>query len=408
MNIAVDLPPFRQALRLAEIEVSEILAITAEAGRRKAAGRPVIVLGTGEPDFDTPDNIKEAAIAAIRAGDTKYTALDGTPALKAAIARRTSTATGAEVTPSMVTVSTGAKQVIFNAMMATVNPGDEVIVATPYWTSYSDIIRIAGATPIEVPCHGANGFLLRADALKAALSERTAWLFLNAPSNPSGASYDAESLGAILDVLADHPRCWLLFDEIYEHIAYGGAHVNPYALKHAMAARTLLVNGVSKAYAMTGWRIGYGIGDPRLIKAMAVVQSQSTSCPSSVSQAAALEALSGTQEFLQSRRDSFRDRRDFCLQALKSIEGIDCIAPDGAFYLFASCAGLIGRRTPQGDVLTDDRHFARWLLDEVDVAVIPGSAFGLSPYFRISYATSMEELREAMSRIQNACARLTA
>lgn len=407
MDTLVNSSSFRPAERLAQIAVSEILKITGHASELKRQGRDVIILGAGEPDFDTPDNIKEAAARAIAAGQTKYTALDGTAELKAAIRSKFKAENGLEFEQNQITVSAGAKQILYNAMMATLDPGDEVIIPTPFWTTYADIVLIAGGRPILVPCQEDNGFRLAADDLEAAITPRTRWLMLNSPSNPSGAAYSAEQYRPILDVLVRHPHVWLMVDDMYEHIVYGDFQfVTPAALEPVLAARTLTINGVSKAYAMTGWRIGYAGGPTALIKAMAVVQSQSTSCPSSVSQAAAVEALTGPQHILAVRRDSFRERRDAVVIALNNIAGIRCRLPEGAFYTYASVEGLIGRKTPDGAAIESDSDFASYLLRDADVAVVPGSAFGLSPYFRISYATSMEELVEACRRISVAVSNL--
>ncbi len=395
------------ANRIAAIGVSEILQIGAKSQAMKRAGAPVIILGAGEPDFDTPDHVKDAATAAMGRGETKYTALDGTPDLKAAICRKFARENGLEVTPAQLTVSAGAKQVIYNAMMATLNPGDEVIIPTPYWTTYSDIVRLAEAVPVLVPCDDASGFRLQAAQLAAAITPRTRWLMLNSPSNPSGAAYSAADYRPLLDVLLTAPHVWLMVDDMYEHITYGDfSFVTPAALEPRLRDRTLTVNGVSKAYAMTGWRIGYATGPEALIKAMAVIQSQSTSCPSSISQAAAAAALDGTQDFLADRTASFQARRDFVVAALNAIPGIACRNPEGAFYTFANCGGLMGRQTPDGKTLTTDREFCAWLLETAHVATVPGAAFGLSPYFRISYATSMAELTTALERIARACASL--
>ena len=399
---------FQPAARVADLGVSEILAITARAGALKRAGRPVIILGAGEPDFDTPDHIKEAAIAAIRQGQTKYTALDGTPELKQAIRRKFQRENGLDFAQDQVTAGAGAKQILYNAMMATLNDGDEVIIPTPCWTSYFDIVRIAGGVPVAVPCSGGDGFRLTADALQAAITPRTRWLLLNSPSNPTGSAYGADDYRPIIEVLMRHQHVWLMVDDMYEHITYDDFRfVTPLALDPALRDRCLTVNGVSKAYAMTGWRLGYAGGPADLIQAMAVVQSQSTSCPSSVTQAAAISALDGPQDLLAIRRDSFARRRDLVVDALNTIEGVECRRPEGAFYAFASCAGMIGRVTPDGFRINSDRDFCAWLLDSADVAVVPGSAFGLSPYFRISYATSEAKLTEALSRIATACATLT-
>lgn len=399
---------FRPANRLSAIGVSEILKISGLAAAMKRQGQDIIILGAGEPDFDTPESIKDAAERAMRAGATKYTALDGSPELKAAIRAKFKRDNGLDFAQDEITVSAGAKQVLFNAMMATINPGDEVIIPTPFWVTYADIVAIAGGTPVLVPCSEANGFRLQGDALERAITSRTRWLMLNSPSNPSGAAYSETDYRPILDVLIKHPHVWLMVDDIYEHVIYDDFRfVTPAAIDPALRSRTLTVNGVSKAYAMTGWRIGYGAGPSPLIRAMAVVQSQSTSCPSSVSQAAAIEALNGPQDFIRDRCRSFQQRRDLVVGALNAIDGINCRMPDGAFYTFASCAGLIGKITPDGQTLRNDTDFAEYLLRAVGVAVIPGSAFGLAPYFRISYATSAAELEDACQRIACAAAQLS-
>lgn len=399
---------FTSAQRLATLNVSEILRIGSRAATLKREGHPVIVLGAGEPDFDTPDNIKAAAVAAIMEGDTKYTVLDGTPTLKAAVIAKYQRDSGLAFSPGEISIACGAKQVIYNAMMATLNPGDEVIIPMPYWTTYSAIVEIAGGIPVLIRCDDASGFRLQAEQLRAAITPRTRWLMLNSPSNPTGAAYREEDYRPLLDVLLDAPHVWLMSDEIYEHIVYDDfPFVTPLEVEPRLRSRCLIVNGVSKAYAMTGWRIGYGAGPAPLIHAMAVVQSQATSNPTSIAQAASVEALNGPQEILRERAESFRERRNFVVAALNAIEGINCRVPEGAFYTFASCAGLIGARTPQGNVIVSDREFCSWILETSHVAMVPGAAFGLSPYFRISYATSMDELREALGRITAACAALT-
>lgn len=398
---------FRRAQRIAPIEVSEILRIGALATERRKQGRPVIVLGAGEPDFETPDHIKEAAIAALRAGQTRYTVLDGTAELKDAIRGKFQRENGLMLTADEVFAGAGAKQVMHNALMATLDPGDEVILAAPYWTSYADMVLIASGRPVPVSCDGRNGFRLAARDLEAAITPRSRWLMLNAPSNPTGATYSAAELRPLLDVLLRHPHVWLMSDDIYEHLRYDGSRfVTAAQLEPALAPRTLTVNGVSKAYAMTGWRLGYGAGPAPLVAAMRVVQSQSTSNPCSISQAAAIAALTGPQDHLVEWRDRFRRRRDRVVASLNAIDGVHCAVPGGAFYVFASCAGLIGRRAPAGATIADDAAFCRYLLDTVDVAVVPGSCFGLAPYFRISYAAADAALEEACERIARACSEL--
>jgi aspartate aminotransferase len=395
---------FVPAQRVRAIGVSEILRITDHANALKRAGRPVIVLGAGEPDFDTPEHILAAAARAMARGDTRYTVLDGSPAMKAAVQLKFRRDNGLDFALNEISVGAGAKQVIFNALMASLNPGDEVILPAPYWTSYADIVQICGGVPVSVPCSEADGFRMTAAQLEAAITPRTRWLFLNSPSNPSGAAYSAAQLAPLCEVLLRHPAVWVLADDIYEHILYDGlAFATPAAVEPRLRERTLTVNGVSKAYAMTGWRVGYGAGPRALIAAMAVVQSQSTSCPSSVSQAAAIEALTGPQGIVAERRASFQHRRDFVVTALNRAPGLHCRVPEGAFYTFASCAGMLGRRTPGGVLLQTDSDFCSYLLQDYEVAVVPGSVFGLAPYFRISYATSMAQLEEACARIAAAC-----
>ncbi|WP_019655445.1 pyridoxal phosphate-dependent aminotransferase [Variovorax atrisoli] len=395
---------FEPARRVRAIGVSEILRITDHANALKRAGRPVIVLGAGEPDFDTPQNVRDAAVQAIGRGDTRYTVLDGSPAMKAAVQLKFRRDNALDFALDEISVSAGAKQVIFNALMASLDPGDEVILPAPYWTSYADIVQICGGVPVPVAGTEANGFRLDAAQLEAAITPRTRWLFLNSPSNPSGAAYSADQLKPLCEVLLRHPQVWVLADDIYEHILYDGlAFATPAAAEPRLRERTLTVNGVSKAYAMTGWRVGYGAGPRALIAAMAVVQSQTTSCPSSVSQAAAIEALTGPQDIVAERCADFQARRDFVVAALNRAPGLRCRVPEGAFYTFASCAGVLGRHTRGGMLLRSDSDFCRYLLQDFEVAVVPGSVFGLAPYFRISYATSMAQLREACERIQAAC-----
>ncbi|MBB4569299.1 pyridoxal phosphate-dependent aminotransferase [Rhizobium leucaenae] len=398
---------FRPASRIASIGVSKILQIGARANAMKRDGLPVIILGAGEPDFDTPDNVKEAAKAAIDRGETKYTALDGTPELKKAIAAKFQRENDVDYALDEITVATGAKQILFNAFMASINPGDEVIIPTPYWTSYSDIVEVCGGVPVLIPCDAEGGFRLKADQLEKAITPKTRWLLLNSPSNPSGAAYSEADYRPLIKVLLRHPHVWLMVDDMYEHIVYDGfKFVTPVAIERRLKERTLTINGVSKAYAMTGWRIGYAGGPKALIKAMAVIQSQATSCPCSVSQAASVEALNGPQDFLKGRQASFKHRRDLVVSALNAIPGITCRVPEGAFYTFAGCGGVIGKTTPKGKRIEADSDFTDYLLEGAHVAVVPGSAFGLSPYFRISYATSETELAEALRRISEACSKL--
>ena len=404
INATVKEAGFKPASRISSIGVSEILKIGARAQAMKREGKPVIILGAGEPDFDTPDYVKQAACEAIQRGETKYTALDGTPELKKAIREKFQRENGLAYEQDEITIATGAKQILFNAMMATIDAGDEVVIPTPYWTSYSDIVQICEGKPVLIPCDAASGFRLTADKLEAAITPKTRWVLLNSPSNPSGAAYSATDYRPLLDILLNHSHVWLMVDDMYEHIVYDDfAFVTPVALEPALKSRTLTINGVSKAYAMTGWRIGYAGGPKALIKAMAVIQSQATSCPSSVSQAASVEALNGPQDFFKERRESFQARRDLVVSALNAIDGIDCRVPEGAFYTFAGCDGLIGKTTPKGKRIETDSDFTDYLLEEAHVAVVPGSAFGLSPYFRISYATSVVELKEGMARIAAAC-----
>jgi len=395
---------FHAAQRIAAIGVSEILKITAIAAQRKQGGRPVVALAAGEPDFDTPDFIKDAATRAMREGQTKYTVLDGSPAVKEAICEKFERDNGLIFRPDEISVSSGSKQVINNALMATLDQGDEVIMAAPYWVSYADIVRLCGGTPVVIPCSENNGFRLMPEDLEKAITARTRWIIFNSPGNPTGALYSVQDYRRLLDVVARHPQVWVLADDIYEHIIYdGAAFATPAQCAPELRDRILTVNGLSKAFAMTGWRLGYGAGPGPLIKAMAVVQSQSTSCPSSISQAAAIAALLGPLDIVRERCDAFAGRRDFVVSRLNAMPGIRCPNPQGAFYVYANCAGVLGRRMPDGPVLKTDEDFASYLLLSWDVAVVPGSAFGLAPYFRISYATSVQELDEALGRISAAC-----
>jgi aspartate aminotransferase len=389
------------------IQPSPTLAVTRRAMELKAAGRDIIGLGAGEPDFDTPDFVKEAAIAAIRAGQTKYTAVDGTPELKDAIRAKFARDNGLTYAADQITVNSGGKHTIFNAMIATLDPGDEVVIPAPYWVSYPDIVLLAGATPVIVPCGSNAAYKMTPDALDAAITPKTKWLIFNSPSNPTGAAYTRTELRALADVLLRHPHVWLLSDDMYEHIVYDGFEFATLAqLEPALFERTLTVNGASKAYAMTGWRIGYAGGPAPLIKAIAKIQSQSTSNPCSISMAATVAALNGDQSFLTERNAAFRIRRDLVVGGLNAIPGLHCPTPEGAFYVYPDCAGLIGRTTPDGKVLTDDEAVTAYLLDAEGVAVVQGAAFGGSPAFRISYATSDALLTEACARIARAVDRL--
>lgn len=383
------------------------MAVTAKAAELRAAGKDVIGLGAGEPDFDTPDNIKEAAIEAIRAGDTKYTKVDGTPACKAAVIEKFSRENGLSFEANQITVNSGGKHTIYNAMMATLNPGDEVVIPTPYWVSYPDITLLAGGTPVFVHTSIATNFKMTPENLEAAITPKTKWLIFNSPSNPSGAAYTEDEIKALGEVLKRHEHVWIFSDDIYEHVVYEGFTFKTIAqVVPEIAHRTLTMNGVAKAYAMTGWRIGYAGGDAKLIKAMAKVQSQSTSNPSSISQAATVAALTGPQDFLAERAAVFQGRRDLVVELLNAAEGLDCPTPEGAFYVYPSLAGCIGKKTPSGKTIETDEDFVTYMLEDYGVAAVHGEAFGLSPHFRVSYATSTEALKEACTRIQEACSKL--
>lgn len=393
--------------RLSAVRPSPTIAITRLANELRRQGRDVIGLSQGEPDFDTPQHVKEAAKAAIDAGQTKYTDVDGTPELKRAIVQKFKNENGLSYDVSQISGGTGGKQVLYNALCATLDEGDEVIIPAPYWVSYPDMVLLAGGKPVIVSCGEAEGFKLSAEALRRAITARTKWLVLNSPSNPTGAGYSAAELEALGRVLLDHPGVMVLTDDMYEHIRYDGwEFATIAAVEPRLFDRVLTCNGVSKAYAMTGWRIGYAGGPAWLIKAMATIQSQSTTNPSSVSQAAAIAALTGPLDFLAERNAVFQERRDLCLTAFNSTPGLSCRTPDGAFYLFPSCAGMIGRRRADGRTIDTDVDFATFLLEEASVAVVPGSAFGLAPYFRISFATATERLSAACERIAEACGRL--
>ncbi|MGH6895733.1 MAG: pyridoxal phosphate-dependent aminotransferase [Geminicoccaceae bacterium] len=390
--------------RMAAIKPSPTIAVSNLARELKAAGRDVIGLGAGEPDFDTPDHVKAAAIAAIHGGQTKYTAVDGTPELKAAIVAKFARENGLEYRTDQISVGAGGKQIIYNALMATLDPGDEVIIPAPYWVSYPDMTLLAGGTPVVVRCPEQAGFKLQPEDLEQAITARTKWLILNSPNNPTGAAYARDELRGLTDVLVRHEHVWLLSDDIYEHLVYDGFEfVTPAALEPRLKDRCLTMNGVAKAYAMTGWRIGYGGGPVDLIRAMAKIQSQSTTNPCSISQAAAVAALNGRHDFIAERARIFKERRDLVVDLLNQAPGLRCHRPEGAFYVYPSCAGVIGRRTPDGTELADSEGFARYLLEAEGVAAVHGAAFGLDPYLRISYATATELLEDACRRIVRAC-----
>ncbi len=398
--------PFLSAT-LTRVKPSPTIAVTTKAQELKAAGRDIIGLGAGEPDFDTPQNIKDAAIAAIRSGKTKYTAVDGIPELKQAICAKFLRENGLTYTPDQVTVGTGGKQVLYNAFMATLNPGDEVIIPAPYWVSYPDMVLLAGGTPVVIEGKLEAAFKITAEQLEAAITPATKWFLFNSPSNPTGAGYSWGELKALTDVLLRHPHVWCMTDDMYEHLVFDDfVFCTPAQVEPQLYDRTLTVNGVSKAYAMTGWRIGYAAGPVPLIKAMGKVQSQSTSNPCSISQYAAVEALNGTQDFLAPNRALFQRRRDLVVSMLNQAKGITCPRPEGAFYVYPSIAACIGKTSAAGALITDDEAFATALLEETGVAVVFGAAFGLSPNFRISYATSDEALEQACRRIQSFCAGL--
>ena len=384
---------------LKRIKPSPTIAVTQKARELRAAGKDVIGLGAGEPDFDTPDNVKRAAIKAIKNGDTKYTAVDGTPALKKAIINKFKRENNLTYTADQITVGTGGKQVLYNAFMATLNKGDEVIIPAPFWVSYPDMVLLAGGKPKIVKCSEADGFKLTPKSLKKAITKNTKWLILNSPSNPTGAGYTKKEINDLAKVLIKHKNVHILSDDIYEHISYDNFKFYTIAQVSKLKDRTLTMNGVSKSYAMTGWRIGYAAGPKDIIKAIGKIQSQSTSNPSSISQAAAVEALNGNQSFIKKRSKAFKERRNFVVKSLNAINGISCLTPNGAFYVFPSCKGLLNKKTG----LKTDTDFVQKLLEKSNVAVVQGSAFGLEGYFRISYATSMQNLKKAMERIRSFC-----
>ena len=384
---------------LKRIKPSPTIAVTSKAREMRAAGKDVIGLGAGEPDFDTPDNIKDAAIEAIKKGETKYTAVDGTPKLKKAIQGKFSRENNLSYGLDQISVGTGGKQVLYNVFMATLNPGDEVIIPAPYWVSYPDMVLLAGGKPKIIKCSEKNEFKITPAELKKAIGRKTKWLIINSPSNPTGSCYTKKEIEDLSKILIKNKNVYILSDDIYEHITYDNFKFFTIAQIKALKDRTLTMNGVSKSYSMTGWRIGYGAGPKDIIKAVAKIQSQSTTNPSSISQAAAVEALNGTQDFIKIRADSFKERRDYVVETLNSINGLSCLKPSGAFYVFPNCKKLLGKKTK----LKSDKEFVEKLLEKAEVAVVQGSAFGLNGYFRISYATSMDNLKKALDRIKNFC-----
>jgi len=394
--------------RLTRVKPSPTMAMTALATELQLAGRDIIGLSQGEPDFDTPANIREAAIAAIRRGETRYTVFDGRIELKRAVSLKFKRENGLDYEPSQITVGSGGKQVLFNALVATINRGDEVVIPAPFWVSYPEMVLLCDGTPVPVPCPHNNGFKMRPEDLDAAITPRTKWLILNSPSNPSGAAYSAADLQGLAEVLLRHEHVWVMTDDMYEHLVYDDFAFKTIAeVEPRLYERTLTVNGVSKAYCMTGWRIGYGGGSRQLIKAMGAIQSNSTANPCSISQAASIEALTGPQDFIPVHNRSFKERRDLVVDKINLIPGLFCPRPEGAFYVYPSCAGVIGKRTADGKTIANDEDFVRYLLEETGVAVVHGEAFGLSPHFRISYATSPEILQEACARIDRACRALS-
>jgi len=394
--------------RTMRIKPSATMAVTDKARALKAAGRDVIGLGAGEPDFDTPENIKEAAIRAIRDGRAaKYTAVEGIAELKAAVARKFKRENNLDYKPSQIIIGTGGKQVLFNAFLATLNPGDEVIIPAPYWVSYPDMVLAAGGEPVAVETRMEAGFKMKPEALERAITPKTKWLLFNSPSNPTGAAYTRAELKGLTDVLLRHPHVWVMSDDMYEHLVYDDFEFySPAQLEPRLYERTLTINGVSKTYCMTGWRIGYGGGSEPLIKAMAMLQSQSTSNPTAVSQWAAVEALNGPQDFIEKHNKIFKERRDLCVSMLNQANGIRCPKPEGAFYVYPSCAGTMGKTAPTGKKLSTDEDFVTELLEAEGVAVVQGTPFGVGPAFRISYATATTALEQACARIQRFCGNL--
>jgi aspartate aminotransferase len=394
---------------MSRIKPSATIAVTDKARALKQAGRDVIGLGAGEPDFDTPDNIKQAAIKAIESGKaSKYTAVDGIPELKAAVSRKFKRENNLDYTPKQIIIGTGGKQVLYNALMATLNPGDEVIIPAPYWVSYPEMVLLAGGTPVEVVTHMKEGFKMKPEALEKAITPKTKWLIFNSPSNPTGAAYTRDDLKAVTEVLKKHPQVHIMTDDMYEHLVYDDfKFATPADVEPSLYERTLTVNGCSKAYCMTGWRIGFAGGPEPLIKAMAMIQSQSTSNPTAVAQWAAVEALDGPKDFIPKHNKIFKERRDLVVSMLNQAKGLECPRPEGAFYVYPSCAGTIGKKAPSGKKLATDEDFVTELLETEGVAVVQGTPFGVGPAFRISYATKTTDLEEACRRIQRFCGNLT-
>jgi aspartate aminotransferase len=394
--------------QIMRIKPSATIAVTDKARALKAAGRDVIGLGAGEPDFDTPENIKEAAIKAIRDGKaSKYTAVDGIAELKAAVSKKFKNENELDYKPSEIIIGTGGKQVLYNALVATINPGDEVIIPAPYWVSYPDMVLLAGGTPVEVVTTMKSGYKMQPEDLERAITPKTKWIIFNSPSNPTGAAYTKDELKAVTDVLVRHPHVYVMSDDMYEHLVYDNfKFYSPAQLEPQLYPRTLTVNGVSKAYCMTGWRIGYAGGPEQLIKTMAMIQSQSTSNPTAVAQWAAVEALNGPQDFIPKHNKIFKERRDLCVSMLNQANGLQCPKPEGAFYVYPSCSGTIGKTAPNGKKLVTDEDFVTELLETEGVAVVQGTPFGVGPAFRISYATATTALEEACTRIQRFCGNL--
>jgi len=395
------------ATNLQNIKPSPTIAVSMKAAELKSQGKNIISLSMGEPDFDTPDNIKSAAIEAIKKGDTKYTAVDGTPAVKKAIISKFKKENNLEYKSSEIIVSTGAKQVIYNAFVATINPGDEVLIQAPYWVSYPDMVILAGGNPVIIESSAENNFKITEENLEKKITSKTKWLILNSPSNPTGSCYSKEELQKIAKILLKYPNIHILSDDIYEHLIFDNLKFTTIAeVEPLLKPRTLVVNGVSKAYAMTGWRIGYGAGDEKLIKAMSMIQSQSTSATTSIGQAATVEALNGPQDYITTGKEVFQKRRDMVVKMLNEIDGINCNTPNGAFYVFPSCKKILGRKTPEGKIINNDNDFSSYLLEDALVAVVPGIAFGAEGFFRISYAANEDFLKDAMNRIKISCDKL--